>query len=412
MPRSNRASSGSSSRAIGGRALVGGGHARFEVDEQVDQGLAHQGVAVDAVTELATAGRVDGRLEERAAVDAQSHERHAEAAAVDHLHHAVDAPPIAGGVGRRRAVPGVPASQARAPSRVTSPVGTPTVPELGLQALDDEAVRRPVGEVAGDDEGGEATAAGRGTLGPGQDDEDVGVDVGAEVLVAESSHSSPSCTARVVLAPTSLPPWRSVRNIPPSQACRRDRGCAAGPGSRRPTGVGGVALDDVGRTARHAQAAVDGRLGLGHQVGHGRAVTTAGHGTPGIGLEADEPVAHQVGLVLESRLVVDDLVDLVPPAVVAAQDRPVLVGLLGPGGDDLAHQGSERRHVLLGEGAVGRVGEVAVEQEGQVGVEGVPVEADGLLELGVVGKHRPDATPSAGPRGSGRAGDTFVSKTN
>ena len=65
----------------------------------------------------------------------------------------------------------------------------------------------------------------------------------------------------------------------------------------------------------------------------------------------------------------DDLVDLLAPAVVAAQDGPVLVGHLGPGGDDLAHQGAEAAHVLLGEGPVVRVGEVAVEQGAQVGVE-------------------------------------------
>ena len=58
----------------------------------------------------------------------------------------------------------------------------------------------------------------------------------------------------------------------------------------------------------------------------------------------------------------DDLVHLVAPAVVAAQDRAVLVGLLGPGGDDLAHQGAESADVLLGQGPVVGVGQVPVEQ--------------------------------------------------
>ena len=58
----------------------------------------------------------------------------------------------------------------------------------------------------------------------------------------------------------------------------------------------------------------------------------AGHGPPGVGLEADEAVADEVGLVLGPGGVVDDLVDLVAPAVVAAQDRAVLVGHLGISG--------------------------------------------------------------------------------
>ena len=63
----------------------------------------------------------------------------------------------------------------------------------------------------------------------------------------------------------------------------------------------------------------------------------------------------------------DDLVDLLAPPVVAAQDRAVLVGHLGPGGDDLAHQGAEAADVLLGEGPVAGVGEVAVEQGARLG---------------------------------------------
>ena len=75
----------------------------------------------------------------------------------------------------------------------------------------------------------------------------------------------------------------------------------------------------------------------------------------------------------------------------------MLVGHLGPGGDDLAHQGAEPADVLLGQGAVVGVGEVAVEQGAQVGVEGVPVQSGGLLEFGVVGKHPPMLRPR-GPR--------------
>ena len=99
------------------------------------------------------------------------------------------------------------------------------------------------------------------------------------------------------------------------------------------------------------------------------AVTTAGHGPAGQVSRLTNPLRTRSALLCGPGGVVDDLVDLVAPAVVAPQDRPVLVGLLGPGGDDLAHQGAEAAHVLLGEGAVAGVGEVAVEEERQIGVD-------------------------------------------
>ena len=129
------------------------------------------------------------------------------------------------------------------------------------------------------------------------------------------------------------------------------------------------------------------------------AVTTPGTGSPGQGLEADEAVADQVRLALGPGGVVHDLVDLLAPAVVAAQDGAVLVGHLGPGRDDLAHERPVAADVLLGEGPVAGVGEVAVQQGGEVGVEAVPVQAGGLLEFGVVGEHSPMLRPKAPVRG-------------
>jgi hypothetical protein len=103
---------------------------------------------------------------------------------------------------------------------------------------------------------------------------------------------------------------------------------------------------------------------------------------------------------------VDDLVDLLPPPVEPAQDGTVLVGHLGPGGDVPAHQGAETGDVLFGPGPVTGVGEMAVEEGAQVGVEGVPVQSRGLLEFGVVRKHAPMLRPgvhlgaTAGPSGA------------
>ncbi len=65
----------------------------------------------------------------------------------------------------------------------------------------------------------------------------------------------------------------------------------------------------------------------------------------------------------------------------------MLVRLFGSGGDDLADQGAEAADMVLGEGPVGLIREVPVEEERQVGIHPVPVEPDGLFELRVVGKH-------------------------
>ncbi len=107
---------------------------------------------------------------------------------------------------------------------------------------------------------------------------------------------------------------------------------------------------------------------------------------------------------------VDDLVYLFPPAVVAAQDRPVLVGHLGSRGDDLAHQGAESAHVLLGQRALVGVGEVPVQEGTEVGVEGVPVQSGSLVEFGVVGEH-PQMLRPVGRTPAGRPG-AFLRKTN
>ncbi len=246
--------------------------------------------------------------------------------------------------------------------------------------------------MAGDDEGAEAAAPAGGAIGSGQDDEDVGVDVRAEVLVPEE----PPLVA-VLHRPRGVGP-----DVAPPLALGQEHPALPGVGrvdaAKAPDHVGadrrgGVALDDVGGARRHAQAAVDGRLRLGDQVGEGGAHD--GRGRPsGVGLEADESVADEVGLVVGPCGVVDDLVDLVAPAIVAPQCRSVLVRLLGPGGDDPADEGAEAAHVVLGEGPVGGIGEVPVEEEGEVGIHPVPIEADGLVELGVVGKHAPMVGPT------------------
>jgi hypothetical protein len=102
-------------------------------------------------------------------------------------------------------------------------------------------------------------------------------------------------------------------------------------------------------------------------------------------------VAHQVGLVLDPRGVVHDLGCLLAPLVVPAQLRSVLVGDLGSGRHPLADELAEGGHVLLGHRPLAGVGQQAIEGQAQVGVELVPVEADGLLVRGVVREHDPQA---------------------
>ena len=155
----------------------------------------------------------------------------------------------------------------------------------------------------------------------------------------------------------------------------------------------GVTLHDVGGPSGHAQPAIHGGLGLADQIGerggdHGR------HWPTGVGGEPDKPIADQVGLVGQPRRVVDHLAHIEAPTVVPVEDGSVGVGDLGPGGQGSSHQVPVAGDVFLGERAVGGVGEVAIQQKRQVGIEGVPVVADGLIEFGVVGKHGIDRMPA------------------
>ena len=269
--------------AARGRALEGQRHAGLELDEQVDQRLAHERVAVDALTPLLASGRVDRGFEERPAVDAEAHDRDAEPAAVDHLHHAGQAaarPPPRTSIGGLAVCAGAPASHARAPVSVTSAVGTPTVPSFGLRRL----MWKPFGEPSGSRRGTmkvdrPARAVGR-ALGPREDDEDLGVDVRAEVLVAEE------------------PPLVAVRDGAGRVGTDVAAALAFGqehPAFPRLVGVEApepahelvahrcrrVALDDVGGARRHAEPAVDGGLGLAHEVRE-RGGEHRGHGPPGV----------------------------------------------------------------------------------------------------------------------------------
>ena len=148
----------------------------------------------------------------------------------------------------------------------------------------------------------------------------------------------------------------------------------------------GVAFDDVGGPAGHTERAVGGGLALAEQVGARRGDHRR-DGALGVVVEPDEPAPHEVGLVGGPGGMVLDLADVVAPPVVAVQDRAVGVGDLGAGGEGLAHQLAVLGDVLLGELPVVGIGEVAVEQEGEVRIQRVPVEPDRLVVFGVVGEH-------------------------
>ena len=205
-----------------------------------------------------------------------------------------------------------------------------------------------------------------------------------------SRHSSPSWTAVVVFAPTSLPPWRSVRNIPPSHAKSGSRLRSLGT-SLVARGLRPVTLDDVGGGPRHPEPAVDRRLGLVDDV-RDRGAEHGRHGSARIGLERCEAVSDEVGLRVGPGRVVNHLVHLEAPSVVATELGAVLVGLLGAWCDVLADELPEPGDMLLCELAFFSVREMEVQQVAQVGVDLVPVEAGGLFELCVVGKHALDPT--------------------
>ncbi len=292
-------------------------------------------------------------------MDAETHQGHAEAAGVDHLHHPVDAPAVAGGI-RRGTSPGRCRSFAPTGQPGSSPVELHLArrhargPELGLEPLDAKAVGATVGVPAGHDVGRKAAGALRGALRPGEHDEDVGVDVGAEVLLAEEEPlvavlHGPGGVGTDVAAPLTLgqehPAFPCVVRVQAGQALQ-DLVADLG---------GGVALHDVGRPARHPEAAVHGGLRLAHEVGE-RGGQGRRHRPPRHVSQADEAMAHQVGLVLDPGGVVLDEPHLPAPPVVVAQDGAVGRRHLGPLGQSLADQGSVGGDVLLGELSVLGVG--------------------------------------------------------
>ena len=81
-----------------------------------------------------------------------------------------------------------------------------------------------------------------------------------------------------------------------------------------------VPLDDVGGARRHAEPAVDGGLGLAHEVRE-RGGEHRGDGAPGVRGQARESGADEVRLALEPRRVVFDPVRLHAPLVVARAAR-------------------------------------------------------------------------------------------
>ena len=145
------------------------------------------------------------------------------------------------------------------------PVGTPTVPSFGFSRLMREAVRGAVGEVAGDDEGAEAPAARRGALGSGQDDEDVGVDVGAEVLVAEEPPFVAVLDGPGGVGPDVAPALALGQEHPALPRLGRGRVLRRRLTISSRTAPGAWRSMMSAAPAGHAQPAVDGRLRLGHR---------------------------------------------------------------------------------------------------------------------------------------------------
>ena len=248
-----------------------------------------------------------------------------------------------------------------------------------------EAVGCAVGQHAGNDERTERPASRRRPLRAGQDDEHLGVDVGAEELLARQ------------------PPFVAVGNgrrgvgadVAATLALGKEHPSlprALGVGGREPAehhvarAVGGVAGDDVGGGGRHAHGTDQRRLRLAHEIVDARG-HHAGCGPAHALVERRVPGAHEVGLVGQPPGVMHDLVGLLAPVVVTAELRAHLVGDLGAGGERLADEAAVAGEDLFRDRTVARIGEESVSELSEVGVDGVPVEPDGLLVVGVVRKH-------------------------
>ena len=260
-------------------------------------------------------GRVDGRLEERAAMDAEPHDGDPEPAAVDHLHHPVEAAAVA-----RRVAGGALVRSAGQPGARSFEHdlagGDANGAHLGLQPAHVEAVRRAVRKEPRHDEGAQATSARRCPLRPCQHDEDLGVDVRAEELLAVETplvavlHGRGGVGTHVA---TALPLGEEHPAFP------RGVGISAGEAAHDVVAhrLWCVAVHDVGRAVGHAHGADQRRLRLADEVVEGRR-DDAGHGTvPGPPVQRRVVVADEVCLVLQPRRMMHDLVGLAAPVVPA-----------------------------------------------------------------------------------------------
>ena len=158
----------------------------------------------------------------------------------------------------------------------------------------------------------------------------------------------------------------------------------------------GVAVDEGHDAVRHAGGADHSGVRLAEEIGEGAGED--GRHLLALRLQGVRALLPDVALGVDGAGVVRDARRLVAPGVVALQARRVAVDHLGVGGDGPAADLAPAVEALLRPAAVLRR-EVLVHEGAQVGVELVPVEADGGVELGVIDRFSHGAPRSGYPYG-------------
>ena len=357
------------------RGLEHGSGSGLDFDGHLEERLLNQGQLVQPAPERLTMGGVDRRFQEAATGDAQPHGSHAQPRAVDHAHHPVQPPRLRGvrfGVAKDIGL-GI--------DEIDLGSGHGAGAQLVLDAFDVDAVRGAVGTGNGDDEEGEAAQAGVGAFGPSEGGDRLGVHVGAEPLGA-------------VEQPGALVHLFGGRIRGGEVGAAADLGHEHGAvpavivGGRHQVGhqlladAGWrVAVDERGDAAGHAGGADHAGVRLAEEVGEGAAQD--GRHILARRLQGVGAFLPDVALGIDGVRVMLNAVGLIAPGVVALQARRVTVDHLGVSGDGPTAYLAPALQPLLGPAAVlGR--QVAVHQRFQVGVDLVPVEADGGLQLRVV----------------------------
>ena len=277
----------------------------------------------------------DRGFQEGPAGDAEAHHGDPEAGPVDHLHHAVEPARVAGGDG----AVGFPGPERVPESAVELDLTGGHAPgaELVLQSANRDGVAGPVVELAWYEVEAQPTGTVGRALGAREHDDGRAVDVRAEPLLAVDEHAAVAEVARGAVD--------RAAQVRSAVALGQEHGAVsatvevggAQPVEQPVAQVGRrVGIDESGDAARHPEAAHHAGVGLGQQVVGGGQHDRGRAASPSL-LVGGEPRyvagAPQRSLRIQRRGVVDDVADLVGPAVPPLEAGRRGVDDLGVAGD-------------------------------------------------------------------------------